>query len=64
VLRLTLNLIPDVSQFYMKDYVANGFDITWGPLLLLNIFLPVLGYLAPWLLLAYYLMMSREIANP
>jgi hypothetical protein len=64
VLRTVLNLIPDVSQFYMKDYVANGFDITYGPLLFLNIVLPVLGYVLPWLLLAYYLMMSREIANP
>jgi hypothetical protein len=64
VLRTVLNLIPDVSQFYMKDYVANGFDITYGPLLFLNIALPVLGYVLPWLVLAYYLMMSREIANP
>lgn len=64
LLRLILNLLPDVTQYYRTDYVANGFDITWGTLLFLNVLLPVVGYLVPWLLLAYYLMMSREIANP
>ena len=63
-LRLIINLIPDVSQYYPKDYVANGFDITWGTLLFLNYILPVAGYLLPWILLGYYLMKSREIANP
>ena len=63
-LNVVTNLIPDVSQFYRSDYVANGFDITWGVLLFLNTILPVAGYLLPWGVLAYYLMKSREIANP
>jgi hypothetical protein len=63
-LRLVMSMIPDIGQYYPKDYVANGFDITWGTLLLLNFILPVAGYLVPWLMLAYYLIKSREIANP
>jgi hypothetical protein len=62
-LRLIMQLIPDVSEFYPKDYVANGFDIG-GSLLLLNFVLPVAAYLVPWAILAYYLIKSREIANP
>jgi hypothetical protein len=62
-LRLLLTLIPDVSEFYPKDYVANGFDIG-GSLLLLNFILPVIAYLIPWSMLAYFLIKSREIANP
>jgi ABC-type transport system involved in multi-copper enzyme maturation permease subunit len=63
-LRLVLNVLPDVGLFSPKDYVANGFDLTWGTLLLLNNILPAIAYLAPWLLLSYYLIKSREIANP
>ena len=37
---------------------------TWGTLLFLNTILPVCGYLLPWCLLAYYLIKSRELANP
>src|SRR5262249_24121399 len=54
-LRLIMNVIPDLSDYYPKDYVANGFDITWGTLLLLNHIIPVVGYLVPWVILAYYL---------
>ncbi|HYV39794.1 MAG TPA: hypothetical protein VE988_29160 [Gemmataceae bacterium] len=63
-LRFIMHLLPDVGQFYPNEYVGNGFDITWGTLLLLNHILPVVAYLTPWLLLSYYLMKSREIANP
>jgi hypothetical protein len=63
-LRFVMSMIPDIGQYYPKDLVANGFDITWGTLLLLNFILPVAGYLVPWLMLAYYLIKSREIANP
>ena len=63
-LRFMMNVIPDVGMFYPKEYVANGFDITWGPLLFLNNILPAIGYLLPWGLLSYYLIKSREIANP
>jgi hypothetical protein len=63
-LRFIMSAIPDVTQYYPKDYVANGFDITWGTLLVLNFILPVVGFLVPWFMLAYYLIKSREIANP
>jgi hypothetical protein len=63
-LRFIMNVIPNVGEYYPKDYVANGFDITWGTLLFLNHILPVAGYLLPWVMLGYYLMKSREIANP
>jgi hypothetical protein len=59
-----LNLLPDVSRHDLHQYVANGFDISWLDVLLLDNFLPVAGYLTPWLVLAYYLMKYREIANP
>jgi hypothetical protein len=59
-----LNLIPDVNRHDLHQYVANGFDIGWLDVLLLDNFLPLAGYLAPWAVLAYYLMKYREIANP
>lgn len=58
------NLIPEISLYYRSDYVSNGFDITWGVLLFLNTILPIAGFLIPWAMLAYYLIKSREIANP
>ena len=59
-----LNLVPDVSRYDLHQYVANGFDIGWLDILFLDNTLPLLGYLAPWAILAYYLMKLREIANP
>ncbi len=59
-----LNLIPDVGRHDLHQYVANGFDISWMDVLLLDNALPLLGYLAPWAIMAYYLMKYREIANP
>jgi hypothetical protein len=59
-----LNLIPDLGRHDLHMYVANGFDIGWLNVLLLDNFLPLLGYLIPWAILAYYLMKYREIANP
>lgn len=63
-LRMFLNLVPDVNRFDLHQYVANGFDVSWGRLLLLNNLLPLLGYLLPCAVLAFYLMKYREIANP
>jgi hypothetical protein len=63
-LRLFLKIVPDVQRFFLGDYVANGFDIPWNPVLIFDNFLPAVGYLLPLALLAYYLMNSREIANP
>lgn len=59
-----LNMIPDVSRHDLHQYVANGFDIGWLDVLFLDNALPLLGYLAPWAIVAYYLMKYREIANP
>jgi hypothetical protein len=59
-----LNLIPDINRHDLDQYVASGFDIGWTDLLLLDNALPLVGYLAPWAILAYYLMKYREIANP
>ena len=59
-----LNLIPDISRHDLHQYVANGFDISWFDVLLIDNGLPLFGYLLPWAILAYYLMKYREIANP
>ncbi len=59
-----LNMVPDINRHDLHQYVANGFDIGWTDLLLLDNALPMLGYLTPWAILAYYLMKFREIANP
>jgi hypothetical protein len=63
-MRLFLKLIPDVSRFDLNQYVANGFDISWGQVLLPDNLLPLVLYLLPWAILAFYLMKYREIANP
>ena len=63
-LQQVLKLIPEVNRYNLTDYLANGFDISWGQVLLLDNFLPLLGYLVPWAILSYYLMNSREVANP
>jgi ABC-type transport system involved in multi-copper enzyme maturation permease subunit len=57
-------VIPDVNRFDLHPYVANGFDIPWVRVLMLDNLLPVLGFLLPVAVLAYYLMQSREVANP
>lgn len=64
VVGFVLNLIPDINRHDLQPYVANGFDIAWLDLLLLDNAIPVFGYLLPWAILAYYLMKFREIANP
>ena len=53
--------IPDVDRFDLTDYVAEGFNISAGQLGLDVLLL--LGYLLPWVVLAYYLMKWREIAT-
>jgi hypothetical protein len=64
LLRLLLNVFPDLTLFTPAVYVANGFDMTWGQVIFLNNLLPALGYMLPCFVLAYYLMNAREIANP
>lgn len=59
-----INLLPDVNRHDLHPYVANGFDIAWGQVLFVDNLLPLIGYLLPWFVLAYYLLRYREIANP
>jgi len=63
-LRRLLNLIPDVNRFDLYTYVANGFDIPVWNVLIIDNLIPLIGYLLPWAILAFYLMKYREIANP
>jgi hypothetical protein len=62
--RLVLNVFPDVSRYDLHPYVANGFDISWSQVLLLDNLVPLVGYILPCAVLAFYLMRFREIANP
>jgi hypothetical protein len=64
LLRLVMSLIPDVKRFDLTAYVASGFDISWSQILFADSLVPLLGYLIPCGILAYYLINSREIANP
>jgi len=64
ILGRLLNLIPDVNRFDLHMYVANGFDVSLFNVLLIDNLIPLVGYLLPWAILAYYLMKYREIANP
>jgi hypothetical protein len=64
VLSHFLKLIPDVGRYDLSKYVANGFDISWGSVLLVDNLIPLVGYLLPWVVLGYYLMKYREVANP
>jgi hypothetical protein len=64
VLRRILNLIPDVNRFDLHPYVANGFDVPFTSVLVIDNLIPLVGYLLPWAIVAYYLMKYREIANP
>jgi hypothetical protein len=59
-----MKLIPDVNRFDLSHYVGNGFDISWSPVLLLDNGLRLVGYVLPWLVLGYFLIKYREVANP
>jgi ABC-type transport system involved in multi-copper enzyme maturation permease subunit len=61
-MRVLLYLIPDVDRYDLSGYVAEGFNIPIGQLLL-NLGVLIL-YLLPWIILAYYLIKWREIAAP
>jgi ABC-type transport system involved in multi-copper enzyme maturation permease subunit len=64
IMKLFLNIIPDVWRYDLHKYVASGFDIDLVGVLLVDNVLPLVGYLIPWGILAFYLMKLREIANP
>ncbi len=61
VMRMFLNILPDVDRLDWTYYVADGFNISSMNTILLSA-LTVAGYLLPWAILAYYLMKSREVA--
>jgi hypothetical protein len=60
-LSLVYYFFPDVDRFDLTDYVANGFDVGGGHLIVTALFLA--GYLLPWMILGFYLMRSREVAS-
>jgi hypothetical protein len=59
--RRILNVLPDVDRFDLTDYVAEGFNISGGQLLITG--LMMFGYLALCALAAYSLIKVREIAS-
>ncbi len=59
--RLVLYIIPDVDRFEFTTYVAEGFNIS-GEQLLMS-FLLLVGYILPWMVLAYYMIKWREVAS-
>lgn len=63
-LRRFLNVLPDITRYDLHTFVGNGFDISWLNMLLTDNLVPLLGYLVPWGILAFYLIRYREIANP
>jgi hypothetical protein len=60
--RSILHLIPDVDRFDLTSYVAEGFNITGGQIVVH--FLLLAAYMVPCAVLAFYLIRWREIANP
>jgi len=62
LIKRLIHAIPDVNQFDLKAYVAEGFNISATQMTL--DFLLLAGYLVPWGLLGFYLMRWREIAGP
>jgi ABC-type transport system involved in multi-copper enzyme maturation permease subunit len=62
MMRVVLHAIPDVDRFDLTKYVAEGFDVSIEQMVLS--FLLLAAYLLPWALIGYYLMKSREVANP
>jgi hypothetical protein len=61
LVRVILNMIPDIDRFVMTDSVAEGFNIPLGQLL--AGFVLLIQYLLPWFVLAYFTMKCREIAS-
>src|SRR5262249_25079171 len=62
ILRFVMYLIPDVERLDWTDYVSEGFNISGLDMIIPNV-LPLVAYLVPCGLVAYYLMKSREIAS-
>lgn len=60
LLRRIMDVIPDVENYSWSQWVKEGFNIGTEPMIMYVIYL--VGYLLPWMVLAYYLMKSREVA--
>jgi hypothetical protein len=54
-------IFPDVDRYDFSSLVSNGFNVPVLELGLTALYLA--GYLLPWLVLAYYLVRSREVAT-
>jgi ABC-type transport system involved in multi-copper enzyme maturation permease subunit len=61
ILQPVLKFIPDVNRYDWTNFVAEGFDISGGQLVLTGILWA--GYLLPWFVLGFYLIRSREVAS-
>jgi hypothetical protein len=60
-LRRVMNVFPDVARFSFTDFVAEGVAVSGGQMAMSLLLL--VGYLLPWVVLAYYLLKWREIAG-
>jgi hypothetical protein len=60
-MKLFMAIFPDVDRYDFSSLVASGFNISASELVLTALYLG--GYLLPWLVLAYYLVRSREVAT-
>ncbi|MER3415212.1 MAG: hypothetical protein C4297_03240 [Gemmataceae bacterium] len=56
-----LNVLPDLGQYDRTMFIAEGFNIPVGDLL--ASFICLLGYLLPFLVIGYFLLTAREIAQ-
>lgn len=61
VFRRFLDVIPDTDRLDLSTYVAEGFNVP--PSQVLYCFGVFLGYLVPWVVLAFYLIRWREVAS-
>lgn len=53
-------MIPDLRSFGMSDWVARGFDVPWGGVMLPSIAITA-GYFLPCVLLGYFSLSMREL---
>jgi hypothetical protein len=60
-MKLFMAVFPDVQRYDFSGLVASGFNVPVLELALTALYLA--GYLLPWLVLAYYLVRSREVAT-
>lgn len=53
-------IIPDLRSFGMSDWVARGFDVPWGGVMLPSLAITI-GYFLPCVLLGYFSLSLREL---